>query len=78
MATIQMEWIWIGHTEREGVPFDIEEFLPSIEGRRCTEWLRPRDNWLSLRCMVRHYGSLVYASPSLEPETMARGMRHVP
>jgi hypothetical protein len=25
MATIQMEWI--GHTEREGLPFDVEEFF---------------------------------------------------
>ena len=37
MATIPMEWV--GHTDRDGLPFDVEEVLPPIEGRRRAEWL---------------------------------------
>lgn len=31
MATIPMEWI--GHTEREGLPFDVEEFFRRLRER---------------------------------------------
>jgi hypothetical protein len=33
MATIPMEWV--GHTEREGLPFDVEEFFSRLREDRC-------------------------------------------
>jgi len=57
---------WLGPAVREGLPFDVEEFFQTIEGRRCAEWLTHRKTLITRERHLSVFTATVETSPAID------------